>query len=160
MLNGGGYEQRTQGIVRHSRRRETTYKLVYGLGNAALAKALGYEIDEQKYKEAGFIVSRLGYKPWDLPKSAEPVLAKLMSEKERDLVSYYFDPEVRSAIDAASQAKAAYFTQFPGINQFLKDCKNVAEQRGYIKYWTGRRRHLKNPKRDGYKAPNSLIQGG
>lgn len=142
-----------------SRGKTLNFALVYGLGNAALAKALGYDIDEPKYKEATPILNRLNIKPWDLP-PVETVLARVNSDRERGIIQYYFSPDVRHAITCAGQAKADYFAQFPGIKSFLEDCKQVAQQRGYIKYWTGRRRHLKNPKRDAYKAPNSLIQGG
>jgi DNA polymerase I-like protein with 3'-5' exonuclease and polymerase domains len=47
---------------------------------------------------------------------------------------------------------------FTEMSQQLGLCSQLAQERGYIRYWTGRRRHL-HPS-DSSKAFNSLLQGG
>lgn len=135
------------------------FALVYGLGQAALANSLKFKIDEPRYKKAGFLLRGWGYKPWDMP-PIETALSRCMNAEERDLVTYYYSEEAQAAIKEAARIKAEYFEQFPQIQVFLKDCTDRAKQRGWVKTWTGRRRHFKRPKEEGYKAPNSVIQGG
>ena len=50
-----------------------------------------------------------------------------------------------------------YYRAFPGVQTLMRDAKMVTLRRGYIKNAFGRERHV--PKRDAYKALNSLIQG-
>ena len=52
-----------------------------------------------------------------------------------------------------------YFTTYPNFRQFNERCTAKVEQSGRIKIWTGRERHFEN-RNDGYKAMNSVIQGG
>lgn len=135
------------------------FALVYGLGQAALANSLKFKIDEPRYKKAGFLLRGWGYKPWDMP-SLDSVLPKCRNSEERDIVTYYYSDEAQTAIKEAARIKSEYFEQFPQIQVFLKDCTARAKQRGWVKTWTGRRRHFKRPAEEGYKAPNSVIQGG
>lgn len=53
----------------------------------------------------------------------------------------------------------AYQSEHPGIYTAAKECERRAEERGYIKYWTGRRRHCRF-KEHAYKMWNSAMQGG
>jgi DNA polymerase-1 len=51
-----------------------------------------------------------------------------------------------------------FLSSIPGIMAAKRLSENKARQRGYIRYWTGRRRHLIPD--DSYKAWNALLQGG
>ena len=64
-----------------------------------------------------------------------------------------------------SQAEARpvftnYKRSIPGISNLTHDVNAQALQRGWIRYWDGRRRHFRNPRQDAHKAWNSLLQGG
>lgn len=52
-----------------------------------------------------------------------------------------------------------YYNQYPGLKEVADYAENVCRERGYIKYWTSRRRHISNPD-EFRKAFNSLCQGG
>jgi len=59
----------------------------------------------------------------------------------------------------AFELKATYFGKLPRVKAFIRDVIKTAENRKYIKTWTGRKLHF--PRKDfAYKAPNHLIQGG
>lgn len=63
-----------------------------------------------------------------------------------------------------SQAQAEplyrnFLATIPGITAVSEQVTNLVKQRGYVKYWDGRRRHIKD-KADAYKAWNSVLQGG
>lgn len=45
----------------------------------------------------------------------------------------------------------------PGVIAASKRATSLAEQRGFVRLWTGRRRHLRH---DHYRAFNSVLQGG
>lgn len=49
---------------------------------------------------------------------------------------------------------------YPGILQVRENARRLAQTRGYVKYWSGRRRHFEFPREEGHKAFNALIQGG
>ena len=53
----------------------------------------------------------------------------------------------------------AFLATIPGIIKAKSVAQAKAKSRGYIRYWTGRRRHFPDPSRS-YKAFNSLLQGG
>lgn len=53
----------------------------------------------------------------------------------------------------------AFLSTIPGIIRAKNLAASKARSRGYIRYWTGRRRHFRNPE-DSYKAFNALLQGG
>ena len=52
-----------------------------------------------------------------------------------------------------------YHNGIPGIMHISKEVTRLMEQRKWVQYWDGRRRHIKN-KNEAYKAWNSLVQGG
>lgn len=59
-----------------------------------------------------------------------------------------------------SMCEAHYNTfknSMPGVNAAFKRATYLAEQKGYVRLWTGRRRHFKY---NHYRAFNSLLQGG
>jgi DNA polymerase-1 len=55
--------------------------------------------------------------------------------------------------------KSQYFGTFPEIKKTMYLVNEHAKNAGYIKYWTGRRRHFP-PSESSHKAYNSLLQGG
>ena len=55
---------------------------------------------------------------------------------------------------------ADYHKAFPGFRKTSKEAEKIAEDRGFIKYWTGRRRHFDSPYAESRTAFNSLVQGG
>lgn len=59
----------------------------------------------------------------------------------------------------AQQRIHDYFTAYPGFRRMMNQCIAMVEQSKFIPLWSGRRRHF-NYTSQGYKAWNSLIQGG
>lgn len=53
-----------------------------------------------------------------------------------------------------------YHDRFPGYRLLSKSAEKVATERGYIKLWTGRRRHFNVLEAETRKAFSNLIQGG
>lgn len=53
-----------------------------------------------------------------------------------------------------------YFNQYPGLAKASNQAKFLAEQRGYVRYWTNRRRHFSNQYDESRKAFNAICQGG
>jgi DNA polymerase-1 len=51
-----------------------------------------------------------------------------------------------------------YHGRWPGFRRISEKASQLASNQGYIKYWTGRRRHL--TKGESHKAFNAIIQGG
>jgi DNA polymerase-1 len=66
----------------------------------------------------------------------------------------------RTGISRAKQMRAEFFAAYPGLQRFSREAANRAETRGYVKLWTGRKRHFEWPESEGYKAMNSIFQGG
>jgi DNA polymerase-1 len=60
---------------------------------------------------------------------------------------------------AAQNYLASYHTTYPELARISEHAAIVAERNGWVKYWTGRRRHFKWPS-ETHKAFNSIIQGG
>jgi DNA polymerase I-like protein with 3'-5' exonuclease and polymerase domains len=52
-----------------------------------------------------------------------------------------------------------YKSRYPGVFDVMEKAQNVAEEKGRVKYWSGRWRHFKYPS-EARKAFNSIIQGG
>lgn len=61
--------------------------------------------------------------------------------------------------EAARAIKNNYYTKYRGLKNFTDRAKAVAQQKGYIQYWTGRRRHFQFES-EHRLADNSAIQGG
>ena len=59
----------------------------------------------------------------------------------------------------AKEIRQNYFTTYPNFRRLNERCTTKVEQSGEIKIWSGRKRHFEH-RNDGYKALNSLIQGG
>ena len=52
-----------------------------------------------------------------------------------------------------------YKSSIPGIMSISRIVDNLVKRRGWVQYWDGRRRHIRD-KRESYKAWNSVCQGG
>jgi DNA polymerase-1 len=60
--------------------------------------------------------------------------------------------------DEADDLYDEYHGRWPGFRRISEKAARLAQNDGYIDYWTGRRRHLS--KGEAHKAFNSIIQGG
>ncbi|MFI6737426.1 DNA polymerase [Nonomuraea sp. NPDC050451] len=60
--------------------------------------------------------------------------------------------------EEAKKRRSDWFGAYPEILKASQKAARLAERRGYVAMWTGRRRHL--TQKEGYKAFNSLLQGG
>lgn len=60
--------------------------------------------------------------------------------------------------DQCEEFMKAFHKRYPGFKRVMYRSANTAEQKGYIQYWTGRKRHMLP--NEYHKAFNSLIQGG
>ena len=52
-----------------------------------------------------------------------------------------------------------YHKEFPGFRKTSRDIERIADERGYVKYWTGRRRHTSKYS-ESRTMFNSVVQGG
>lgn len=62
------------------------------------------------------------------------------------------------AWEDAKQMRESWYANFPRMHMASERASRLAERRGYVALWTGRRRHLRRD--DAHKALNSLLQGG
>lgn len=156
-INHIPYEKVTS--KQRSKAKATNFGLVYGLGLAEYAASMGHKIDAALYNMAGGLMREKRIKPWNATLEATlPLFAG--DDKAIAAITYYFSEDAQQAIELAKIDKAHYFARFPKVEAFLADVIETCKVRGYIKTWTGRRRHFINPKQEAYKAPNALIQGG
>lgn len=51
-----------------------------------------------------------------------------------------------------------FWSGYPKLAELNQECQRVAYSRGWVKFWSGRKRHFQFPS-EAYKAMNSLIQG-
>lgn len=63
-------------------------------------------------------------------------------------------------LSEAQQIKNNFYRRYPGLLKVSKLAEARARQRGWVAYWTGRRRHFYNVRDEAHKAFNSVIQGG
>lgn len=59
----------------------------------------------------------------------------------------------------AKKTRKKYFDTFPKFKWAAETINAGAKETGYVKYWTGRRRHFP-PSESSHKAFNSVLQGG
>jgi DNA polymerase I-like protein with 3'-5' exonuclease and polymerase domains len=140
------------------------FATVYGIGNPGIANSMGYSIDEQRLR-GGTKYLYEKFRAWKMPPysdavTLEQMLAGVTDPAIIDGIKYFMSEDVQKGLKAAADFKKKYFGQFPNIKGFLKDASSAAASRGYVKTWTGRRRHFKDPQKESYKAPNAIIQGG
>lgn len=53
-----------------------------------------------------------------------------------------------------------YYRNYPGFKKITQQASMKAEANGKVRLWSGRYRHFINGRQEGYKALNSIIQGG
>lgn len=53
-----------------------------------------------------------------------------------------------------------FHSSYPKIKKVSQECQKAAARQGYVKYWTGRRRHFFPGGAPTYRAFNAVIQGG
>ena len=61
---------------------------------------------------------------------------------------------------AAELRDEIFFGKYPEFKKINSMAQSRCKAQGYIKLWSGRRRHFANPREDAHKAFNSVIQGG
>lgn len=61
--------------------------------------------------------------------------------------------------EAARLMIKAYWDGYPGLQKAKMEAAFLADTRGWVRYWTGKRRHFVNGEST-HKAFNSIIQGG
>lgn len=73
-------------------------------------------------------------------------------------------PKIAEILDIPLYEAQNLFNNFaemyPGVVKVRGDARKLGQHRGYVKYWTGRRRHFESPRTEGHKAFNAIIQGG
>ena len=60
----------------------------------------------------------------------------------------------------ASEIRENFFSSYPGFRIVARRASMVARNKGYVKLWSGRRRHFNDPQNDNFKAFNAIVQGG
>lgn len=60
----------------------------------------------------------------------------------------------------ARQIRDNYHYAYPRLKALSDMCQTAVKRQGFLRIWSGRRRHFKNPQQEAHKAMNSLIQGG
>lgn len=60
-------------------------------------------------------------------------------------------------MESAKARIEEFYASYPRLRIKNKQCAAIAKQKGYIEYWTGRRRHMRDKH---HKAWNAVIQGG
>lgn len=60
----------------------------------------------------------------------------------------------------AAEIRDNYFSTYPGFKRMANTASMAAKRRGYVKTFTGRRRHFLKPEEESHKAFNAVIQGG
>ena len=66
---------------------------------------------------------------------------------------------LRITQEEAEDMRDTYYATYPGFRRINQLVKRRVEQTKKIRIWSGRYRHFLSPK-DGFKAMNSMIQGG
>lgn len=62
-------------------------------------------------------------------------------------------------VDEGAQLVNEFHSLYPGIRKVSRQAQNLATAKGFVRYWTGRRRHFPRGSKY-YRAFNSIIQGG
>lgn len=67
---------------------------------------------------------------------------------------------VFGSYEAGRRFKEEYYSNYPGIKAVTNQAARVCRGQGFIRTWTTRRRHFRNPQEESHKAFNSVIQMG
>ena len=141
---------------------------VYQQGTLAYANSLRRArklplLDEELCKQGTkFLYKRAPaytYPPYKEWANYNDIIALAPDDDIKKGISYFLSDEVQTWMKIARESDKKYYEQFPMIKEFTKKVAQVARDRGYVKYWNGRRRHLSSPE-FAYKMCNSIIQGG
>lgn len=62
-------------------------------------------------------------------------------------------------VKSSSIIVSEFWSVYPGLRATVQAASEAAVQRGWVRLWTGRRRHFKYPS-EAHKAFNSILQGG
>lgn len=62
-------------------------------------------------------------------------------------------------LETSNRLMEGYLRLFPRARPFMGEVAAQLGRRGFVRYWSGRKRRIKNPKQH-YKGVNSVIQGG
>ncbi len=118
--------------------------------------------------------------------SQEPVLMEIFADPTRDVFSemagelgwprdhvktFVYSVQYGAGVNRVMNAfhvteavavkmRRDFFRRYPKFRAVIERASMRAEAEGHIRLWTGRYRHFRFPKRESYKAFNSLIQGG
>lgn len=63
-------------------------------------------------------------------------------------------------LDRAHAMRETFFATYPALRQATRKAAALVRTRGYVKMWTGRRRHFPDPEKEAHKAFNAVLQGG
>lgn len=64
------------------------------------------------------------------------------------------------SMQAGRSFKEEYYNSYPGIKTVTNLASKTCKGQGFVRTWTGRRRHFRDPQSEAHKAFNSVIQGG
>jgi DNA polymerase-1 len=53
-----------------------------------------------------------------------------------------------------------FFADYPGFRRMSQNASSKCRTQGFLRYWSNRRRHFRDPQNEAHKAFNSVIQGG
>lgn len=104
----------------------------------------------QGFKPFDAMAEQLGWERQDCKTFTYATLYGGGIKRIRDLFDIPFEE--------AKQRRSDWFGTYPAVQVSSNKASRLAERRGYVSLWTGRRRHLS--RNEGYKAFNSLLQGG
>lgn len=148
-----------------------------GDAKRAFRASSGYELWGYDYSQLEFrLAAAYGQEQWLIQEFENPDgdVFTAMSEKiglERQIVKTFtyltlYGGGLTRAAAATGKSEAeiegdysAFKESISGIRQVSSIATKRAKQRGYVKYWTGRRRHFPYPEGH-HKAFNSILQGG
>lgn len=147
VLKGHDVHTATANLAGVSRKEAKTVNFlsIYGGGVVKLAQNL-YGTKGSKAQLGAIYKKMFGWRLSDEEQRAWPTVT--------DELKKFNEPVIQRAYDI----QQSIFRAAPEIKDFLKQVQRVAEQRGYVRNWLGRRYQFPD-KRWGYKAPNHLIQG-
>lgn len=150
VLKGLDVHTATANISGTSRKEAKTnnFLTAYGGGVVKLAQNLNKGKLKGSRAQLGAIYKQM-FK-WRLSDDEQKALPTITPEQRA-----HNEPFIKAAYDI----QQSIFRSAPEIKDLLKQVQKVAEQRGYIRNWLGRRYYFTN-KKFAYKAPNHLIQGG
>lgn len=63
-------------------------------------------------------------------------------------------------LEEGAEIRDQFFEDYPGFKRMSQNASSLCRRQGYVRLWSGRRRHFANPSAEAHKAFNSVIQGG